>query len=628
MISPRRLTRRLVAQLAPQLPWRLWRRAVMARLALPGLDARPRRPILFFAPEAGVEFHFATLCVLARTLVERGHEVRFVFCHGLLPHCPVMDMRGLGFEAPRKDLREACLLCADAAFRMLDQYGLARLDLRSFDGPEVRAEVQAAVADPPADLRGFQHDGLAFGKVAALDVALVRKLHDFEHAQGLDRKAWLAYLETAILSYRLMGRLLDAQPASRIIYFNEYSLMLGARLAAQRRGVPIVPVMTAPHCDNDRRRLFVATDLLARAWRRPATQWAAWRELPLTAALVRDVGDDLLSRLRAGGTHSFSSAKTSADGDLRRRLGLDPGRRLIVAYTSSLDELVATRMTLEALGGGFPPTSQLFTDQVEWLRALMGLVQRRDDVQLVVRIHPREGGVKGVRGESQHLALLRAAFAACPPNCRILWPADAVSSYDLGEAASVALVSWSTIGLELARLGVPVLAATRNIATAPADDFVEQPATVEAYFRRLGELLAAPADLGTIARAFRWYHLQHLGSTVDLSDVFLTPGHGRLPPFRTSREAGVIEGVLVRGEDPLAINRARLVAEGEPAAERAALRAQLARVAAFVLHGEDDGRDALDQAAAGPDDVVTWSAAGRRRSRYSPLVARLLRALA
>ena len=138
----------------------------------------------------------------------------------------------------------------------------------------------------------------------------------------------------------------------------------------------------------------------------------------------------------------------------------------------------------------------------------------------IVRIHPREGANKRESVVSQHLSLLRAAFGGKYAHCRFVWPADAVSSYDLGEAADLVLTSWSTIGLEMARLGAPVLVAFNGAgAPLPRDDFYEWEPTPAEYFEKLRSLLDRPVSAEQIARAYRWYSLLTLGTTLDLADV-------------------------------------------------------------------------------------------------------------
>ena len=74
-----------------------------------------------------------------------------------------------------------------------------------------------------------------------------------------------------------------------------------------------------------------------------------------------------------------------------------------------------------------------------------------------------------------------------------MWPQDPVSSYDLGEAADLVLTSWSTIGLEMARLGAPGARRVNGaISAIPQDDFMEWGSTTPAYFEKLRELLERP----------------------------------------------------------------------------------------------------------------------------------------
>ena len=118
--------------------------------------------------------------------------------------------------------------------------------------------------------------------------------------------------------------------------------------------------------------------------------------------------------------------------------------------------------------------------------ALVDYVEESEDLSLIVRIHPRKGANKRESVVSQHLSRLRDAFGGAYAHCRFVWPADPVSSYDVGEAADLVLTSWSTIGLEMARLGASVLVAFNGAgAPIPRDDFYEWEPTPAAYSDKL-----------------------------------------------------------------------------------------------------------------------------------------------
>jgi hypothetical protein len=613
---------------------------------LPSPD-RLRGKTLFFVPYAGVTPMFSQACVVARTLRERSHSVIFARCFRLFERCPVMDMQRLPYESTENEKLDACLHCADNSLRMLAEYGLDALDLRALATVEMAARIDQALASAPRDLLQFEFEGLRFGALSVMDLVLALKISDFSELSESDRRVWLQYLRSCLLSYLIVDRLCGEMGVARIVHVNDYSLLLGARTAARKHGVPCYGMAFPGHRNVDLRRYLILSNVWKPSAFKLLAAWPACRDLALDPSRVREVADDLFVRLRGVGSHLYSPAKTVHETDVRVRLGLPTDRKLIVAYTSSVDELIASRMGVDALGIVLPDRPQPFCDQIEWLTALVNYVERSHDLALVVRIHPREGVTKRESVASQHLTRLREAFGGTYANCRFIWPTDPVSSYDLGEAADVVLTSWSTIGLEMARLGAPVLVAFNGAGAAiPLDDFCEWGATPEEYFARLRELFDRPVTMEQIARAFRWYSLLTLGTTLDLTDVIPRSDFAGLPPYQTPREARAVEEIIIDGKDVCDINIERLQASQRAASEdreRDELLCQMRRLVHFLMTGQDSARDAplllrlVEPGAAkneapenGPGRLIecdgyhaTYSAGPGVYRRYSPMAVRL-----
>ena len=596
---------------------------LMSRLKNVSAPNSPSGAILFFVPEAGVEPHLSALCVLARTLQEQGQLVLMVRCFELFCRCPVMDMFALPYDAPAKIRRQACLGCAANSFRLLDEYGLNVLDLRHFDSPQISARIEQVIASLPADVREFEFEGHAFGKMCAMDVVLATKTSDFEDVAPAVRLAWTRYIEAALRSLLLMRAVLAQIEINGLAHYNDYSLLLGARLAAQEKGVRCWSVTHASHCNIDRSRYVLRAELGGETSHRQGDLWPQVRDLALSPPQVRAGGDDLMVRFGGVGSHMFSPAKSGED--IHQKLKLRRELKLLVAYTSSPDEMMATRMNMEGLGVFREPGPQPFADQIEWLRAVCDWVQTREDVQLVIRIHPREG-VKRRPGASQNLAQLHAAFDQMPPRCHIVWPDEEVSSYDLAESADVALFSWSTIGQELARLGLPVLAAFRRINPFPQDDFLEWAATPDSYFSLLETLLKRPFTPETLLRAWRWYEWYHLGHSLDFGDVVPHREFTELPSFRLSQQAPALREIMTQGQDVLiwTLEAQRKLQNSKAVdAESEALRAQLRRIIQFCFTGTDEtpAPQAFSLQLNGQN--VVYRDGHLNRERFSPLVARL-----
>jgi hypothetical protein len=633
--------------------WALRRRVVSREIErVPPLPSRETLAgaTLFFVPYAGVTPMLAQAAVVGRTLAERGHRVVFARCYRLFERCPVMDMHGLSYEATAEQKLESCLKCADNSLSMLAEYDLPTVDLRSLVTPAMRQQIERALADAPADLAEFKFEGLLFGKLSLMDVVLGRKISDFAEMTESDRRGWRDYLRSCLLSYLLVDRCFQEFGISRVVHVNDYSLLMGARAAARKHGAPCYCLAFPGHRNVDLSRYLTLSNVYKPIAYQLLSHWPASRDLSLEPAVVREVADDLLTRLRGAGSFIYSPGKTIEQTEIRARLGLSTERRLLLAYTSSLDEMLASQMVMNATDTAIPDRPQPFRDQIDWLTALVRHVGASDDLQLVVRVHPREGANKRESVVSQHLAKLKRAFSAPLPHCRFVWPQDPVSSYDLGEAADVVLTSWSTIGLEMARLGVPVLVAFNGaIAAIAEDDFLEWAPTPPAYFDKLRELLERPVTFAQVARAFRWYGLSVLGATLDFSDIVPSSSFAGLPKYKTPREAATLEEIVIWGKDVCDVNLERWRASQTPQSgerESAELARHLRRFVHFLMTGEDSTHDAplwvrsvpgeASESDSAPEAArdgrplielsgssVAYHDAGQVTRRYSPMVARL-----
>lgn len=568
--------------------------------------------ILFFGPEAGVVPHFVSLCLVARTLKELGHEVLFVRCKALYPRCPVMDMYMLPYQPGTTNHQQACPICLEVSHGFLGSYGLEVVELQTFMSQGLIDRAVSAMQRSGGDLLNFSYDGIEFGKMCVQDLVLSTKVSDFSRLDERTRTAWFQYVSSALMGYLMVGEVLDSIPVSHVFYHNDYANNIIARLAAEKRGVRATTLGFSAHLVQDRRRYNLQTGNNWRSAQQCTRTWPAFRDLPLPAATVGQATDDILMRLGSKGGFVYSPAKTFGADGIRSRLGLRQGPKLLAAFTSSLDEQLAGKYIKEALH--LPPLSALqpFENQLEWLGALVERVESREDEVLVVRVHPREGADKRVPVDSQHLLLLKERFDRPFRNCRFIWPADPMSSYDLGEAADVVLTSWSTIGIDLARLGVPVLHTTQGASPWPVDDFQEWAPTREGYFRALEALLRRPAALEPLLHAYRWYHLYVMGRSVDLGDVIPAPDYPELPAFRLSAEAAVLERCTVGDGDIQEVTLERLRAsQGKESAseEERAVKRQLRRLIRFLYTGEDaSDRDYRLLLAYPGGDAAGWAA--------------------
>jgi hypothetical protein len=232
-------------------------------------------------------------------------------------------------------------------------------------------------------------------------------------------------------------------------------------------------------------------------------EWTQWQVAPLTAAESRQL--DLLLHRRwfrsSKADYVWSTALGSGEDDVLARLELPADRPVVAAFTNVLGDTSVFHVQ-RAYGG-----------LIEWLQAVIDYARQRPEVSVIVRIHPAELDMLGIRRFSEETTLgdsvmgvLEELGIDLPANCRFIAPGDRTSSYALLQIARVALVYASSIGMEAAAMGIPVVAAGKaHYADAgftwPIIDGADFMPTVD----RLVAAPTLPAD--AVAKARRYLYL-------------------------------------------------------------------------------------------------------------------------
>lgn len=207
--------------------------------------------------------------------------------------------------------------------------------------------------------------------------------------------------------------------------------------------------------------------------------WAARGSLPLTPAereKIAALEDARTSARKYGkGTRFWQDVPSMGGESLRASLGLDS--RPIV--------LLATNV----LGDSLTLGRNIFTvSMAEWIEKTVQYFARHPEVQLVVRVHPGERLMKG----PSMVGVIERALPQRPEHIHVIGPNDKVNTYDLMEIAALGLAYTTTVGMEMAMRGVPVIVAGQTHYRGRG--FTCDPATYPEYFGMLDELLSAAAS--------------------------------------------------------------------------------------------------------------------------------------
>ena len=160
---------------------------------------------------------------------------------------------------------------------------------------------------------------------------------------------------------------------------------------------------------------------------------------------------------------------------VRNSLGLDLRPVVLLAANVIGDSLTLGRQVF----------SQSMTD---WLEQTIIYFSQRPDTQLVIRVHPGEKYTKG----PSVAQIVHKILPELPAHIHLI-PTDAqINTYDLVEIASLGLVYTTTVGMEMAMSGIPVIVAGKTHYMAKG--FTLDPHTWEEFYAHLERLLSDPSQ--------------------------------------------------------------------------------------------------------------------------------------
>ncbi len=206
--------------------------------------------------------------------------------------------------------------------------------------------------------------------------------------------------------------------------------------------------------------------------------WEAFRVVPLKNDEKNIIHEQFEARRGASLWKNFARQwqQVPAKGveTARKELGLD--NRPVV--------LLATNVLGDSLTLGREVFSQSMED---WLVKSLQYFAGRPDAQLVIRVHP---GEVLIHGQSM-LDVIQRVLPKLPEHIHVITPTEKVNTYDLIAAADVGLVYTTTVGLEMAMNGIPVIVVGNTHYRERG--FTQDPDSWVKYHKILKAMLENPA---------------------------------------------------------------------------------------------------------------------------------------
>ncbi|MBF0443098.1 MAG: hypothetical protein HQK54_14415 [Oligoflexales bacterium] len=474
-----------------------------------------KKRVILYLPETGIYPYIRTLAIIGEAAQQQEHIVYITHCTGQMYRCKMMAMYRLPFSAGQNQRKNLCKICLNRFNKVKEKYGFSTISLEDWLDNNAIKEIDDLFLSNKNHLEKIVYMGFPVGQLTLHDLMLeARCLHvHSENMSGEQLILFEKYLRNTMLTISITHAICQKIKPSLFITYNPYAQSQAVQWGSKINGVIHKGASNSHHLGANFSLVQLDHDMLINRFFTHCQQWHEMKDLPIPKAYVQECWKDAIFRSYEAGSHIFSTPKKGDPSNIFNKLKLDEGKKTVVVFTGSYDEHKGGLICCK-IWNDEPDVLEAFSSQIDWLKFLRNFASKRNDVQFVVRIHPREGRGQG----SEHLKLLRDEFQEDTKTFQVIWPNDIISSYDLLELADLCLISGSTLGLEAARLGIPVLSFMANL-NYPNDDFIEIETDPENYEAKLVKMLKREFSFHELIKAVRYYHWYTFVISLDLSET-------------------------------------------------------------------------------------------------------------
>jgi hypothetical protein len=152
----------------------------------------------------------------------------------------------------------------------------------------------------------------------------------------------------------------------------------------------------------------------------------------------------------------------------------------------NLDDRPIVMLAANVLGDSLTLGRDIFAaSMTEWITKTVQFFATRPEVQMVIRVHPGEKLVPQAKSMG---TVVREALPELPSHIHVIGALDKINTYDLIEIADVGLAYTTTVGLETAMNGCPVISCGETHYRGRG--FTLDPNSWDEYYATLEKVLA------------------------------------------------------------------------------------------------------------------------------------------
>ena len=257
------------------------------------------------------------------------------------------------------------------------------------------------------------------------------------------------------------------------------------------------------------------------AYKEILSKWNDLKKFPLNHDQMRSTTKHMNLLISGGSNNEFveNDRLGMKNFNIRNFFEIEKEKKIILVCTSSEDEILSYQFFSESVSD----ESILFETQIDWIKSIIEYAKNNQDLHFIIRIHPREYKNYSHSFSSEMYYELLELLKNIPKNISINLPKQKISIYEIIKDVDLVLNSWSSVGKDLALMGLPVITYGKKNLFYPIDLNIPLISNkIDDYFKLIRKSISIGWDYKRIIKAYRWSHLEFDYATVSLEDTINT----------------------------------------------------------------------------------------------------------
>lgn len=474
---------------------------------------------IFFSPYANIWEHALPEALVASSLSNNGYEVKFVRCMNVLnKFCVAMSASGLTADSSDAKKKQVCKACHKRAQLMDSHLGFESHLIENFlESQDFEYADKLCSEVDSKNWKNLEIGNVPIGKYAAYEFVLRNKI-DGASIPEAKLSQYVDQLKASILVFIASTRFLSQEKPDVVITSNRlYSAHHAFVAAAETLNINNYSIQGGDHIQKRGESITLYKNGKTQFELLESTIWSSYSDIPLTPVEIEEVKTHLYGLFEGSSAFAYSSEfKATQPSNLRNQLGIPEGTSVALVTMSSEDEYNAA-----VLADLFPDLTgkiNLFDNQIQWLRAIFEIANKNPEAYFVIRLHPRMYPNKRENVKAPIVEQINQLLESKPGNVLVNYPDQNISIYDLLQVTSVLLNYGSTVGLEFAAYGIPVVSpASKYFFTYP-ESIHKVASNQEEYEQFVISSLNSGWSIENSRIAFRWMNFLFTKIALNLSE--------------------------------------------------------------------------------------------------------------